>query len=386
MRLAVPSFALAAATIVGVFAVLAASARDDTTVQREIARVGSPSESPCGLEPLVLPWMASDIRVSVPAEIRTDLVPELASNPGFEAAILLRGCVADVETAAPVAGVRLSLVLDGRVLGEPTLVAADGSFVLPVDRSCAAALGEAKYFEIVAESLEATDDRRHLSTRTRLRTDRAFRGASLQVGVVRARSIEGRVLDAFGLPVRFAYLEVAPPSCAEWTSLAAWWGHRFGFGDEEGVFLCDGERSTARTDVDGRFRLASLTPIGIAECVILPTPTSADCPRIGFDISTAVVAERRDLDLVLPDPSTSVEGRVLADGFPTRGIVLWRDGRLRGEVSTDCDGRYRIAGIDAGSVEIRAVVRSGESSAIRSLELVRGERRDLDLEIAATSR
>lgn len=378
MRLGIGLFTSAVATIVGSIVVLSApDTTGDAADPRQTRRARGEFAVDRG-ESVGLGVEYGPSREEARVEVVT-------ADPAHAAEdrLLLAGRVADLESGAPVSAIRLSLEIRGRRLAEQTIDAEDGAFSLRGDEDCAAAIRRAGSFELVAESLDPDEDRPHLGTRTRLDAARIDREERVVVGVVRARALEGRVLDASGLPVRFAYLEAAPPSCEAWLSLAADWKRRTGLGTDEGVDLCAGERSTARTGPDGRFRIGSLAPVGVADCVVLPSPTSPDCPRLAFDVTAAAREERRDLDLVLPDPATSIEGRVHVAGAPARGTVSWRDGRVRGEISTDGEGRFRIVGIDPGTIEVRARIRTGETSEIRSVDLVRGERRDLDLAIVA---
>lgn len=294
----------------------------------------------------------------------------------------LRGRVRDIDSLDPVAGKRIEVVrLGGGVIARSTS-ARDGWFEIFWDPSIdRAAVEEQEFLDVCVAGDESEVEPAYFGSRTRCATERVRSGEPIELVVGRYRAIEGRVLDHHGLPFRFAYLEISAPTSGDWDDLLEPWRTHEEMLPGERVLPLPVERSVARTDVEGRFRLVSLVPAAAMRCVVIARPTSPQCPRLSFAVGSLVAGERKDVEFVMPDPATVIDGVVTRDGWATHGVVEWRSDRLFGSIATDRYGRFHVEGIDPGRLELFARSNHGFVGAKTSISIAYGERTERNLEL-----
>lgn len=294
----------------------------------------------------------------------------------------LRGRVRDIDSLDPVAGKRIEVVrLGGDVIARATS-ARDGWFEIFWDPSIdRAAVEEQEFLDVCVVGDESEVEPAYFGSRTRCATERVRSGEPVELAVGRYRAIEGRVLDHHGLPIRFAYLEISAPTSGDWDELLERWRTHEDLLPGERVLPMPVERSVARTDVEGRFRLVSLVPASAMRCAVIARPTSPQCPRLSFAVGSLVAGERKDVEFVMPDPATVIAGVVTRDGRATHGVVEWRSDRLFGSIATDRHGRFRIEGLDPGRLELSARSNHGVTGAKTSISIAYGERAERNLEL-----
>jgi len=192
----------------------------------------------------------------------------------------------------------------------------------------------------------------------------------LEVRVVAAGAVAGRVLSANRQPAVFAEVELRERSgdrIARWTTV-----------------------ETVTVDADGSFRFSPQ--------VVRKSPVRVQVAgTLGSAIGDPFLIDEpgmqaTDLELQLRPPSV-VSGVVTqADGRPAVGVIVRlvypdRDARelgraSRAEVITDKQGRYRISGVVPGKAELYVMQGHALKAAIEVLQVQEGETKRLDLKAA----
>jgi len=202
----------------------------------------------------------------------------------------------------------------------------------------------------------------------------------VEIPLPRARGLSGRVLTAQGAPIVGATVgaSFSTPATSQDRRTPA------GFGLPEGwAFRLDREAGNARSDAEGRYRLAGLVPVAGTLGVWSSAP--------GFRrAQVEVPVEARSGDEVALDITLEPIGAVAAlhgvltlNGEVVRGYVSWR-GATRGGSSWAEKGRYRIEDAEPGLVQLSAHFATREQRLARmtgdatELRLAPGEEHEHD--------
>lgn len=260
----------------------------------------------------------------------------------------VRGRVLASETGQPLAGAKL--YLDRGARGFMFNVDVDAAPAAP--RAVTGADGS---FEIAAvEAGVPWDLRVEAPTRRpqRLSLGRLGAGESREAGdllLELGATVEGRVLDAAGLPVEGALVHAErPPS--EGTAVL--------FASAVGL----PGSADVKTDREGRYRLDGLAP---EEAHVVVAEADGRLPARSAPTKARVDTPTWVADLVLKD-GKEITGRVVKrDGAPVEGALVsvrargrgfvgdpWREMRRAKPLLTDREGRFRSTGLDDREVEI----------------------------------
>ena len=183
--------------------------------------------------------------------------------------------------------------------------------------------------------------------------------------------VQGRVLDAAGLPVEGALVRLAGSTQAA------------KLGPEElrrGWKFEDGRRS-ARTDATGAFELVGLVPRAKAPHLRVTHDDFESRSTEPFEFARDGLLVERDVRVVR---GGRVFGVVTFDGEPLSTVVRWiGDGGAGSDTSND-RGEYELTGLPAGSMEVFAelsgrVGRNTARSETFVVSLAEAEQRRLDL-------
>lgn len=250
--------------------------------------------------------------VTITAETTQQVVMSLTPN--------IHGIVRGPE-GAPVAGARIRIVGAGR---EEVTSDERGRYEIAWDRRC-------QFRAAAVFCLVARQEEQNLAARLDISRDASLLDINLQRGAV----LTGRVVDPDGKEIGGAWVAVT-------LDVPNW-------GDTP---LCEEQ---TRADSDGRFEVRGVPPAGQytlhahadtygSKDVVTSTPTSAGRP---LDVGA----------LTLGPASLAVSGRVLdLAGNPVAHALIygWGDGQpLRLNTETDTQGRFSLAGVCVGKVDLR---------------------------------
>jgi protocatechuate 3,4-dioxygenase beta subunit len=156
----------------------------------------------------------------------------------------------------------------------------------------------------------------------------------IHFALTRAGSISGRVVDEEGHPIEWADV---------WAEATDGSGSCYGTTDGEGYYTITGLKSgdyVVRAIAQGKVPLYFDNAADYWEATVVTVTAPVDTGNINFQLTAG----------------GSIAGRVVdEEGSPVEGAVLWAiDGNWNyfGEVSTDSDGQYTIAGLPDGDFRV----------------------------------
>lgn len=181
----------------------------------------------------------------------------------------------------------------------------------------------------------------------------------VRLRLIRPRSLEGRVRDRQGEPVAAARLYLSETAG---TPLGGGWAQR---------------PAQATSDAEGRFVLDGLKP-GTA---YVTAKASGYRTRAAQPVEIPETGQARPVEIIL-EPGTFLEGTVRdGRGNPVPEARVMVQGERNGDVvPVDAEGRYEIADLEPGPVQVQATLRGGPGA--RGALEIRPGRNRLDLTLS----
>lgn len=168
-------------------------------------------------------------------------------------------------------------------------------------------------------------------------------------------ALEGLVLGPDGNPVADSLVTVigiAPESLPK--------GYRTACEVPAGTFFHSvgglGNAPATRSDVHGRFQFAQLSPFSdyreLKATLFRDGPTAKAGP-----FAFAKPGERLSVTIAFPTATGTIQGVFRIDGHPARARLRWTGASSHGSGRANEDGRFRLEGVEAGTVRLHASAR-----------------------------